>query len=87
MAEETNYQEWVTADAWFAGGQRIRYDASSARVLPDDEASPGVLEVFERTTTAEDDAIWLTMLPGFPDGSYGWAQVDRLLPTGLGPRL
>jgi pimeloyl-ACP methyl ester carboxylesterase len=27
------------------------------------------------------------MLPGFPDGSYGWAQVDRLLGDGLGPRL
>ena len=26
------------------------------------------------------------MLPGFPDGSYGWAQVDRLLGD-LGPRL
>ncbi|TCM46866.1 alpha/beta fold hydrolase [Kribbella sp. VKM Ac-2568] len=81
----------VTADAWFAGGQRIWYDATSADVLPDDEAAarPGVLKVFERTTTAgtDADAVWLTMLPGFPDGSYGWAQVDRLLPAGLGPRL
>jgi hypothetical protein len=40
---------WVTADAWFAGGQRIRYDATSAHVLPDDAATrPGVLKVFER---------------------------------------
>jgi pimeloyl-ACP methyl ester carboxylesterase len=31
--------------------------------------------------------VWLTMLPGFPDGSYGWAQVDRLLGDDLGPRL
>src|SRR5450755_1146823 len=27
------------------------------------------------------------MLPGFPDGSYGWAQVDRMLGGGLRPRL
>jgi pimeloyl-ACP methyl ester carboxylesterase len=32
------------------------------------------------------DAVWLTLLPGFPDGSYGWAQVDRLLGD-VGPRL
>jgi pimeloyl-ACP methyl ester carboxylesterase len=31
--------------------------------------------------------VWLTLLPGFPDGSYGWAQVDRLLGEDLGPRL
>ena len=31
--------------------------------------------------------MWLTMLPGFPDGSYGWAQVDRILGVGLRPRL
>ncbi len=27
------------------------------------------------------------MLPGFPDGSYGWARVDRMLGDGLRPRL
>ena len=29
----------------------------------------------------------LTLLPGFPDGSYGWAQVDRILGADLRPRL
>jgi pimeloyl-ACP methyl ester carboxylesterase len=33
------------------------------------------------------DAVWITLLPGFPDGSYGWAQVDAMLGDGLGPRL
>ena len=59
MGEKTNSDlrrddlVWVTADAWFAGGQRIWYDATSAQVVPDDEAAarPGVLKVFERTTT------------------------------------
>ena len=82
---------WVTASEWFAGGRRIPYEPESARVLTEEEAAatPGALRVFERVAPAEDDAdtVWLTLLPGFPDGSYGWAQVDRMLGDGLGPRL
>ena len=63
----------VTAAEWFAGGQRIPYDPESARVLTEEEAAatPGTLRVFERVTAAGHDAetVWLTMLPGFPDGS------------------
>ncbi len=86
-------QAWVTAAEWFAGGQRIGYDPGSARVLTEEQAAaaPGGLRVFERVAAAEQDAdedtVWLTMLPGFPDGSYGWAQVDRMLGDGLRPRL
>jgi pimeloyl-ACP methyl ester carboxylesterase len=86
-------QAWVTAAEWFAGGQRIGYDPESARVLTEEEAAatPGSLRVFERVAAAErdtdEDSVWLTLLPGFPDGSYGWAQVDRMLGDGLGPRL
>jgi len=82
---------WVTAAEWFAGGQRIGYDPGSARVLTEEEAAvtPGALRVFERVAAAGDDAdaVWLTLLPGFPDGSYGWAQADKMLGDGLGPRL
>jgi pimeloyl-ACP methyl ester carboxylesterase len=81
----------VTAAEWFAGGRRIAYDPESARVLTEEEAAatPGALRVFERVAPAGDDAdaVWLTLLPGFPDGSYGWAQVDRILGDGLVPRL
>jgi pimeloyl-ACP methyl ester carboxylesterase len=81
----------VTAAEWFAGGQRVGYDPGSARILSEHEAAatPGALHVFERVAAAEQGAgsVWLTMLPGFPDGSYGWAQVDRLLGDGLRPRL
>lgn len=74
----------VTAEQWYAGGRRIPYDPDSARVLP-----AGPIRVFQRLAGAHPgvDATWLTMLPGFPDGSYGWAQVDRLLGDDLGPRL
>jgi pimeloyl-ACP methyl ester carboxylesterase len=81
----------VRASEWFAGGQRVGYDPQSARVLTGREAAaaPGALRVFERVAAAGHDAdgVWLTMLPGFPDGSYGWAQVDALLGEHLGPRL
>jgi pimeloyl-ACP methyl ester carboxylesterase len=83
----------VTAGEWFAGGQRIPYDPGSGRVVTEEEAAatPGGLWVFERVAAAEqdkdDDTVWLTLLPGFPDGSYGWARVDRMLGDGLGPRL
>jgi pimeloyl-ACP methyl ester carboxylesterase len=90
---KTKMSPLVTAAEWFAGGQRIRYDPGPARVLTEAEAaaSPDGLRVFERIAAAEQDAgrdtVWLTMLPGFPDGSYGWAQVDRILGDTLRPRL
>jgi pimeloyl-ACP methyl ester carboxylesterase len=84
-------QALVTAAEWFGAGQRIPYDPQAARVLTEEEAAatPGALRVFERVTGAERDAdaMWLTLLPGFPEGSYGWAQVDRILGDDLGPRL
>jgi len=84
-------QARVTAAEWFAGGQRIGYDPESVRVLTEEEgaATPGALEVFERVAAERHDAgtVWLTLLPGFPDGSYGWAQVDRMLGDNLSPRL
>jgi pimeloyl-ACP methyl ester carboxylesterase len=83
-------QAWVTAAEWFAGGQRMWYDPKSARVLTEAAAAtPGALRVFERVAAAGHDAdtVWLTLLPGYPDGSYGWAQVDRMLGDRLGPRL
>jgi pimeloyl-ACP methyl ester carboxylesterase len=84
-------QALVTAAEWFADGQRIWYDPQSARVLTEEQAAaaPGALRVFERVASAGHDAdtVWLTMLPGFPDGSYGWAQVDAMLGAHLRPRL
>lgn len=84
-------QARVTAAEWFAGGQRIWYDPEAARVLTEEGATmvPGAIRVYERVAASghDADAVWLTLLPGFPDGSYGWAQVDRVLGDDLGPRL
>jgi hypothetical protein len=84
-------QALVTAAEWFAGGERVSYDPVPARVLTEEEtaATAGALRVFERVAAAKQDAdtVWLTLLPGYPDGSYGWAQVDRMLGDDVGPRL
>jgi pimeloyl-ACP methyl ester carboxylesterase len=88
-----NGKTMVTAAEWFGGGQRIAYDPASARIVTEAEfaAIPGALHVFRRVVVtsqaAAQDTMWLTLLPGFPDGSYGWAQVDRMLGDDLGPRL
>jgi pimeloyl-ACP methyl ester carboxylesterase len=81
----------VTAAEWFAGGRRIPYDPEASRILTEKQAAatPGALRVFERVAAAgqDTDSMWLTLLPGFPDGSYGWARVDQVLGDDLGPRL
>jgi pimeloyl-ACP methyl ester carboxylesterase len=81
----------VTAAEWFGSGQRIPYDPESARILTEEEAVaiPGARRVFERVhgVARDADTVWLTLLPGFPEGSYGWAQVDGMLGDDLGPRL
>jgi pimeloyl-ACP methyl ester carboxylesterase len=84
--------ELVTADEWFSGGRRLAYDPVRRRILGDVDGHEPAVGIFERTalppgTAVSDEATWLTLLPGFPDGSYGWAQVDRLLDPRLGPRL
>jgi pimeloyl-ACP methyl ester carboxylesterase len=82
----------VTASEWFASGARRAYDPI-ARTIPataDGEGSSPPLHVFEKvvaTPPAGADVRWLTMLPGYPDGSYGYAQVDRFLGPTAGPRL
>ena len=81
----------VTATEWFSGGQRVWYNPTSGQVLDEEEgvATPGALRIFERVAAGGQgaDVVWLTLLPGFPDGSYGWAQVDAILSDAVRPRL
>jgi pimeloyl-ACP methyl ester carboxylesterase len=62
----------VGADAWFSGGERLPYDPERASF---DGDSP--LRVFVRH--ASGGGTTLTFLPGWPDGSFGWAKVDAEL--------
>jgi pimeloyl-ACP methyl ester carboxylesterase len=62
----------VSAEEWFSRGQRLPYDPEHAKF---DESSP--LRVFVRHGAGAGRT--LTFLPGWPDGSFGWAKVDAEL--------
>jgi pimeloyl-ACP methyl ester carboxylesterase len=84
--------ERVTSGEWFASGARRPYDPAAKTMLETarGEGSSQPLHVFEKvvaTPPVGADTRWLTMLPGYPDGSYGYAQVDRYLGPQPGPRL
>lgn len=81
----------IPAAEWFGGGRRVAYDPDRHRVLTtrDDPNTPHLM-VFERVVGAplEDaESRWITLLPGFPDGSYGYAYVNSMLGDELVPRL
>src|SRR5258708_40051715 len=65
-----------SAQAWFAGGERIGYDPNARAIL---RAQGGPLNVFLRREG--DLAHAVSFLPGFPDGSFGWARVLPHLPN------
>ena len=83
----------TTAQGWFALGERVQYDRPAKRILrPGDTTdSPDVLHVFQRVVrdgAPSEEAVWKTFLPGFPDGSFGWAKVEEHLSgNGMIPKL
>jgi len=89
MNENSN----LTAEQWFALGERVPYDCRAKRILHPTDAtdSPNIVHVFQRVVRDEppsEKAVWTTFLPGFPDGSFGWAKVDRYLSgNGMAPKL
>ena len=65
-----------SAQAWFAGGERVGYDPKARAIVAAQDAP---LKVFLRREA--DLAHAVSFLPGFPDGSFGWAKVQRHLPN------
>ena len=65
-----------SAQAWFAGGERIGYDPKARAIVAAQEAP---LKIFLRREG--DLAHAIAFLPGYPDGSFGWAKVRRHLPN------
>jgi pimeloyl-ACP methyl ester carboxylesterase len=65
-----------SAQAWFAGGERVGYDPK-ARAMTTAQDVP--LKIFLRREG--DVAHAVSFLPGFPDGSFGWAKVRPHLPN------
>ena len=68
--------EESTAQAWFAGGERIGYDAKAGAII---SAQGAPLRIFLRREG--DVAHAVSFLPGYPDGSVGWAKVYPHLPS------
>lgn len=65
-----------SAQAWFAGGERVGYDPIAHAIV---QAQGAPLNVFLRREG--DLAHAVSFLPGFPDGSFGWAKVLPYLPN------
>jgi pimeloyl-ACP methyl ester carboxylesterase len=70
-------REIPSAQVWFAGGERIGYDPNARAIV---QTLGGALRVFVRREG--DPAHAVSFLPGFPDGSFGWAKVQPYLPSG-----
>jgi pimeloyl-ACP methyl ester carboxylesterase len=64
-----------SAAGWFAGGARIGYDSRARAILAAPDAP---VRIFLRRDG--DAAHTVSFLPGFPDGSFGWAKVLPHLP-------
>jgi pimeloyl-ACP methyl ester carboxylesterase len=64
-----------SAQAWFAGGERVGYDPKARAIVAAQDAP---LKIFLRREG--DFAHAISFLPGFPDGSFGWAKVRPHLP-------
>jgi pimeloyl-ACP methyl ester carboxylesterase len=66
----------VSAQAWFTGGERVGYDPKAHAIVPAPDAP---LKIF--LSRDGDLAQAVSFLPGFPDGSFGWAKVRPHLPN------
>jgi pimeloyl-ACP methyl ester carboxylesterase len=65
-----------SAEGWFTSGERFGYDPK-VRAIVDVQSAP--LNVFLRREGDLTHAV--SFLPGFPDGSFGWAKVFPHLPN------
>ena len=65
-----------STQAWFAGGERVGYDPKAGAMVATEDAP---LSIFLRREGELAHAV--SFLPGFPDGSFGWAKVRPHLPN------
>jgi pimeloyl-ACP methyl ester carboxylesterase len=64
------------AQAWFARGERVGYDPKAHAIVA---ARDAPLRIFLRREGEPSHAV--SFLPGYPDGSFGWARVRPHLPN------
>jgi pimeloyl-ACP methyl ester carboxylesterase len=65
-----------SVQAWFAGGERVGYDPKARAIVAAQDAP---LKIFLNCEGDVGHAV--SFLPGFPDGSFGWAKVRPHLPN------
>ncbi|MGH7126188.1 MAG: hypothetical protein ACREFI_17565 [Stellaceae bacterium] len=65
-----------TAQAWFAGGERVGYDPKACAIVAAQRAPLGIFLRREG-----DLAHAVSFLPGYPDGSFGWSKVLPHMPS------
>jgi pimeloyl-ACP methyl ester carboxylesterase len=65
-----------SAQAWFAVGERVGYDPKARAIVAAQDAP---LKTFLKREGEVSRAV--TFLPGYPDGSFGWAKVRPHLPN------
>src|SRR5215472_13819147 len=65
-----------SAQAWFADGERVGYDPKARAIVA---ALDAPLKTFLKREGEVSHAA--TFLPGYPDGSFGWAKVRPHLPS------
>jgi len=66
----------ASTQAWFSGGSRVGYDPKARAIVAAQDAP---LKIFLRQEGDISHAV--SFLPGFPDGSFGWAKVWPHLPS------
>ncbi|MEK7639382.1 MAG: alpha/beta hydrolase [Patescibacteria group bacterium] len=79
-----------SADQWFAEGQRVPYDNVGKCIVFDashQSMEDGGLHVWQRVTDIHSSWPWVTMLPGFPDGSFGFVATEEYLKKSQTRRL
>jgi pimeloyl-ACP methyl ester carboxylesterase len=74
----TNVHGPASGEDWFARGERIGYDLRARALVA---AADAPLRVFMSREGDLTQAV--SFLPGFPDGSFGWAKVRPHLPNAI----
>lgn len=76
----------VSASDWFAPGQRLRFDRESRAIASDGGDEENDVRFWTRTIGGETPKV-VSILPGWPDGSYGFSAVEAALTDAPHPRL
>lgn len=76
------------ADLWFGTGERLPYNYHEKKIdaSADSTYKEGVF-IWNKVINGDHSGRWTTMMPGFPDGSFGWASTEQYLSKDQAPRV